>query len=354
MINIKEYGFKEFYENQISKEELERGFIPARVISIQKETYRVISREGENNSKLKGSIFYQNSAYQTYPAVGDFVLIRANKQGDDIIYRVLERYSSFSRVNPSLRSQVTGAGEQIVASNFDYVFIMLSLNNDFNLRRAERYLATAWQSGGTPVFVLTKADLCSEYEDSVTALSVIAPGVDIHAVSAHTGFGMEQLEKYFSPGKTLVFLGSSGIGKSSLVNALAKAELMKVNTIREDDSKGQHTTTYRQLFKLDNGCLVIDTPGMRELGVWDVEEGLEEVFTDIEALSATCRFYDCSHKSEPGCAIKEALKKGTLSEERFKSYIKLKKEAAYSAQKAAALVLKKTPYQNKTKNRKGY
>lgn len=354
MINIKEYGYDTFYDRQISNEELEKGFLPGRVISVQKETYRVISCEGENNAKLKGSIFYQNAALKTYPAVGDFVMLRTNKQGDDIIYRVLERRSSFSRVNPSLRTQVTGAGEQIVAANFDYVFIMLSLNYDFNIRRAERYLTAAWQSGGTPVIVLTKADLCTDYEDKVAALSAAAPGVDIHPISAYTGFGIAYLEKYFSPGKTLVFMGSSGIGKSSLVNALAGKELMKVNTIREEDSKGHHTTTYRQLFRLDNGILIIDTPGMRELGVWNVEEGIEETFTDIETLSTHCHFADCSHKTEPGCAVKSALRDGTLSEERFKSYIKLKKEAAYSAKKAAALNLKKIPMQNKMKKTRNY
>jgi ribosome biogenesis GTPase len=204
MININEYGYDAFYEKQISTEEKMNEFLPARVISVQKETYRVISSEGENNAKLKGSIFYQNSMYQTYPAVGDFVLIKSNKQGDDIIYRVLERRSSFSRVNPSLRTQVSGASEQIVAANFDYVFIMQSLNYDFNVRRTERYLASAWQSGGTPVIILTKADLCSDYEDKVSELSLAAPGVDIHVISAHTGFGMENLEKYFTLGRTLV------------------------------------------------------------------------------------------------------------------------------------------------------
>ncbi len=353
MININDYGYNAFYEKQITTQEIESGFLPARVISVQKETYKVISSEGENNAKLKGSIFYQNSMYQTYPAVGDFVLIKSNQQGDDIIYRVLDRHSSFSRVNPSMRTQVSGASEQIIAANFDYVFIMLSLNYDFNIRRAERYLASAWQSGGTPVIILTKADLCSDYEAKAAQLSLAAPGVDIHVISAHTGFGMENLEMYFSTGKTLVFMGSSGIGKSSLVNALAKSELMKVNNIREDDSKGHHTTTYRQLFKLDNGILIIDTPGMRELGVWDIEEGIEEAFTDIEKLSSTCRFSDCTHKSEPGCAVKIALKLGTLSEERFKSYLKLKKEAAYSAKKAAALNLKKAPLK-KTKEQKIY
>ncbi len=350
MVNLTDYGFNDIYERQITDEEKEMGLIPARVISVQKETYRIISAGGEKNAKLKGSIFYQDSRYQTYPAVGDFCLIKPNALGDDVIYRVLERRTSFSRLNPTLRANVTSASEQIIAANFDYVFIMASLNLDFNVRRIERYLATAWQSGGTPIIVLTKADLCEDYSGKVAEIEAIAPGMDIHVISAYTGFGMETLNKYLKPAATLVFLGSSGIGKSSLVNALAKEELMKVNGIREDDSRGHHTTTYRQLFKLENGVLIIDTPGMRELGIWAVEEGLGETFSDIEELAASCRFHDCSHFREPGCAVKAALENGTLPQERWKSYIKLKKEAEYSAKKAAYLKTKTEFFKKASKN----
>ncbi len=346
MINLTDYGFNDIYERQITKEEKDMGLIPARIISVQKETYQIISADRENNAKLKGSIFYQDARFQTYPAVGDFVMIKPNNMGDDTIYRVLDRRTCFSRLNPTLRVNITGASEQIVAANFDYVFIMASLNYDFNVRRIERYLATAWQSGGIPVIVLTKADLCDDYLDKVAEIEAIAPGMDIHVISAVTGFGIDTLKKYLKPAATLVFLGSSGIGKSSLVNALAGDELMKVNSIREDDSKGHHTTTYRQLFKLDNGVLIIDTPGMRELGIWAVEEGLGETFSDIEDLSTKCRFSDCSHMKEPGCAVKAALTNGTLTEERWKSYIKLKREAKYSAQKAAYLKLKSASNKN--------
>lgn len=284
LINLNEYGFHDNFAKQINNEEKQDGLIPARVISVQKESYKIISEYGENNAKLKGSIFYQDSKYQTYPAVGDFVLIKPNSMGDDIIYRVFSRQSYFSRLNPTMRNNIVSASEQIVAANFDYVFIMASLNYDFNIRRLERYLAAAWQSGGTPVVLLTKADLCDEYEDKVNEVKEIAPGVDVLAISSLTGLGIEGLDHFLKPCKTLVFLGSSGIGKSSLVNALAKESLMKVNIIREEDSKGHHTTTYRQLFKLENGVLIIDTPGMRELGMWDVEEGLGETFSDIEEL----------------------------------------------------------------------
>lgn len=337
MILLKDYGYTDFFDGQITEKEKELGLIPARIISIQKETYRLVSAYGENNAKLKGSVFYQDNELKTYPAVGDFVLIKANEQGEDIIYRVLDRHSSFSRANPSLPAKLSGASAQIVAANFDYVFVMTSLNHDFNLRRLERYLAAAWQSGGTPVIILTKADLSGDYEEKVALTKEIAPGVNIHAISCYTGLGLGALSHYLKPGKTLVFMGSSGIGKSSLVNALAGKELMKVNLIREDDSKGHHTTTYRQLFVLESGALIIDTPGMRELGIWSADEGVSEVFSDIEDLIASCRFHDCHHKTEPGCAVKRALADGTLSPARYQSYLKLEKEARFTAKKAALI-----------------
>ena len=206
---------------------------------------------------LKTKEYYEGD--QLFPTTGDYVLIDYNPSGDSRIVETLPRKTFFSRRNPT-----PGRGEQAVAANFDYVFIMQSLNMDFNPKRLERYLTLGWQSGATPVILLTKADLVEDYWEYLTQVERVASGVNTHVVSAHTGYGLERLNAYLQPGKTVVFLGSSGVGKSSLVNALAEEEIMTVNGIREDDSKGRHTTTHRQLIRLKSGVIIIDTPGMRE------------------------------------------------------------------------------------------
>lgn len=328
---ITNYGYTEFYKNQEAKfEAVEKGLIPGRVIEVQREQYKIITDNGESAAKLKGSLFYNEDIISTYPAVGDFVLVKPNPLGEDVIYHVLERKSKFSRLDSF--NEI----EQVVATNFDYVFIMTSLNYDFNLRRVERYLASAWESGAVPVIVLTKADLCEDYEDHVAQIEEIAFGVSIIPISSVTGEGIENLQEFTSSGKTVVFLGSSGVGKSTLVNAIAGEEVMKTNAIREDDSRGRHTTTHRQLIMLQNGTMVIDTPGMRELGMWNASEGLDSAFTDIEELSTQCRFNDCSHENEPGCAVKSALETGELTAARWQSYLKLKREIRFAEMKENA------------------
>ena len=294
--------------------------IPARVTAVHKERYEIVCEHGVTYARLKTKEYYVNQ--EAFPTVGDYVRIQYLPNGDSRILSTLPRKTFFSRRDPT-----PGRGEQAVAANFDYVFIMQSLNQDFNPKRLERYLTLAWQSGATPVILLTKADLVEDYWSFLTAVERVAPGVNTHVVSAHTGFGLPRLNAYLQPGKTVVFLGSSGVGKSSLVNALAGEEVMGVNSIREDDSKGRHTTTHRQLLLLQSGVMVIDTPGMRELGMWEASEGLSEAFEDVERHLGKCRFSDCTHSTEPGCAIKAAIAAGELDMDRWESYRKLKEES---------------------------
>ena len=324
---LENIGFEDFFVGQLEKDELlsnEKSI--ARVSEVHREKYKIIGPDGEKLAHLKGSIFY-NGIEQIYPAVGDFVLVKRNNEGEDTILKVLERKSKFSRMDSFNKI------EQTVAANFDYVLILTSMNKDYNVKRLDRYLASSWESGATPVIVLTKSDTTEDVEWFLRNTEENAIGVPIAAVSSITGEGIDELKAIFKPRSTLVLLGSSGVGKSSLVNALSGKEVMKVKDIREDDSKGRHTTTHRQLIILEDGTMIIDTPGMRELELWDVSEGLGTAFGDIDKLSMDCRFKDCKHEGEPGCAVQNAIKSGTLSKDRWNSYLKLKKEAEFAAAK---------------------
>ena len=294
--------------------------IPARVTAVHKERYEIVCEYGITHARLKTKEYFVDT--QDFPTAGDFVMINYIENGDSQIIATLPRRTYFSRREPGPVPR-----DQAVAANFDYVFIMQSLNLDFNPKRLERYLTLAWQSGATPVILLTKADLVEDYWDYLTLVERVAAGANTHVVSAHTGYGLQRLNAYLQPGKTVVFMGSSGVGKSSLVNALAGEEIMTVSAIREDDSKGRHTTTHRQLIRLKSGVMIIDTPGMRELGMWDVSEGLGDAFADVERFIGKCRFSDCKHEREPGCAIKAAVASGELDIARWDSYRKLKEEA---------------------------
>ena len=316
-MNINDYGILPNTNN--------KSGIPARVTAVHKERYEIVCEHGITNARLKSKEYYMDN--QDFPTTGDFVMINYIENGDSQIIATLPRKTLFSRREPGPVPR-----NQAVAANFDYVFIMQSLNLDFNPKRLERYLTLAWQSGATPVILLTKADLVDDYWDFLTQVERVSAGVNTHVISAHTGYGLNRLNAYLQPGKTVVFLGSSGVGKSSLVNALAGEKVMEVNTIREDDSKGRHTTTHRQLIRLQSGVMIIDTPGMRELGMWDISEGLSDAFTDVEQFLGRCRFSDCRHQREPGCAINAAIAAGELDVVRWESYRKLKEEAVDKAE----------------------
>lgn len=330
-MNLMDYGFLPESFSSLDMPQGEDSCIPARVTAVHRERYELVCEFGKTFGRLKTGIYYAEKS-EDFPTTGDFVLIHFIANGDSLIIKTLPRKSFFSRRDPT-----PGRGEQAVAANFDSVFIMQSLNSDFNLKRMERYLTLAWQSGALPVVVLTKADLIDDFSGQIREAEKIAAGVEVFAVSAKTGSGIDALSEFLKPRKTVVFLGSSGVGKSSLVNALAGEEVMVTNEIREDDSRGRHTTTHRQLIMLPSGVMIIDTPGMRELGMWDVSTGLGESFGDVEQFIGKCRFSDCKHQTEPGCAIKAAIESGKLSQERWDSYNNLKREAKFTDDKGAYL-----------------
>lgn len=347
-MNIKDYGLKE--EKIAGK----INGIPARIITTYRDRYEIVSDKGKGFARLKKGSFYDNPN-AIYPTIGDFVMIEWNSMGDSQIIETLKRDSSFSRASSSAdrNHEMHTQHEQLVAANFDYVFIMQSLNDNFNIRRIERYLTLAWESGAIPVIVLTKCDLVDDVESYISEIESVAIGVDVYAISCKAKIGLEKLQKYFKKGNTLVFLGSSGVGKSTLVNTLIGKDVMKTSEIREDDSKGRHTTTNRQLLMLPTGAMVIDTPGMRELGMWNCDDGIDKTFQDVEKYFGTCKFSDCTHTNEPGCKVLEAIKNGELSEERYNAYMKLKNEARYNSDSESYLREKRNKFKEIAKqNRK--
>jgi len=303
------------------------GVEPARVLEEQKRLFRVGAAGGEHLAVLSGRLQEATARTVGRPAVGDWVAVEV-ASGRSRVHAVLPRRTAL------VRQAVFGRTvPQVVAANVDSVLIVTSLNSDFSPRRLERYLALVWESGARPVVVLNKADLCADVARRAAEAGAVAPGVPVVALSARTGDGLDGLAPYVGRGETTALVGSSGVGKSSLVNRLAGETLQVVREIRVRDDRGQHTTTSRQLLRLPGGALLIDTPGLRELALWDAGEGLGATFRDIEEIAARCRFRDCSHDGEPGCAVRNALRTGALDAERYLGYEKLRREQAHLERK---------------------
>ncbi|OZM58440.1 ribosome small subunit-dependent GTPase A [Lottiidibacillus patelloidae] len=326
MNTLEKLGWNEKLNEQTKLQE--EQFI-GRVIVQQRGQYKILSEAGEFAAKITGKFFHQIVRQEEYPAVGDWVVYTKGEQDSEAsIHQVLPRKSKFSRKTVGGITE-----EQIVATNIDTIFIVTSLNDDLNLRRIERYILLAWESGANPVIILNKLDLCTDIEEKKRLVEEVAIGVPIIEISALKNQRIENLSTYVKDGQTVALVGSSGVGKSTLINQLIGRDVQDVGGIREDDSRGRHTTTHRELFVIPSGGIIIDTPGMREIQLTDSEDGLSSTFHDIEELAELCRYRDCTHENEPKCAVKNAIDEGTLSADRLQSYRKLQREIHYIARK---------------------
>jgi ribosome biogenesis GTPase len=321
MHDLKTLGWDSFFEKEFEPFKNE-GYGVGRVALEHKGGYRLYTESGEIPAEITGRVRFEAAGRADFPAVGDWVVITIQPtEAKASIHVILPRKSKFSR---KIAGSVTD--EQIVATNIDTVFLIQSLDKNYNLRRLERYLVLALESGADPVIILSKADVCESVEERRLEVEAIAPAVPVHAISTKMGEGLEQLNAYIGAGRTIAFLGMSGVGKSTLINRLVGRDVQKVREVRAHDDRGVHTTRHRELVVLPTGGLLVDTPGMRELQLWDVGEGLSDSFTDVETIAAQCRFSNCTHRQEPDCAVREAVENKSLDSKRLENYLKMGKE----------------------------
>lgn len=312
----------------------ECGLRPGRVAVQHRDHYRLLAADGERDGAVTGRFRHEAASPADFPAIGDWVAFEQpdapGPPGGVLIHAVLPRRSRFSR-----RAAGTVPYEQVLAANVDYLFLMTGLDGNYSVRRIERYVTQAWESGAVPVVLLNKSDLCADPESAVDEVRQAVIGVDVHAVCAGDGEGCQALSPYLRAGRTIAVVGSSGVGKSTLVNRLLGGERMRVTAVRAGDSRGRHTTSRRELLSIDGGALLIDTPGMREFGLWgdDEDGGAGESFDDLEALARQCRFADCGHGAEPGCAVRAAVEAGALDPGRLANWLGMAREVARQRQR---------------------
>lgn len=327
-MSLSRWGWNSYFVamwNEVDRE----NAVPARVVALQRDVWRVAGEFGDCWAEPSGKLRLEADAGADWPAVGDWLALEVPPSSDVAFVRaVLTRQNRLARKAPGKRTE-----EQIIAANVDTALVLTALDADFNPRRVERYVAQCWESGVKPVLVLNKADACSDIRETLEEMQCTAVGASICVISAKTGRGMGELDLLLKPQQTFVLLGSSGVGKSTLTNRLLGQSLQRVKSVRAGDSRGRHTTTARELFALPCGALLIDTPGLREFQLWDADEGLVQAFVDIESLAAQCRFSDCQHQTEPGCAVQGAVQAGTLDAARLESRRKLLREQKFLRRK---------------------